>query len=249
MKKQAIILIMGVIILACIIGVGAYILTQPQYKTINMTGITIEVPTSDSTVNNNSVNYNKYNYQENNLSVKTWAYRDINDANRTAQAVLEIGTQYGLNMAQNVTYDNVSVANKSGTYSYYETDETNKCIILITGTNIDQVTHAVKSINKTGINPVGGNITLENLTNQTGNITNNTTVSNDNNNGQSTTQTTSKTSKKTSSSSNKPDYTDTDDYKKGYIDKNGYTTGKGQFQEAGLSPREQQKILQEIGDS
>lgn len=249
MKKQAIILIMGVIILACIIGVGAYILTQPQYKTINMTGITIEVPTSDSTVNNNSVNYNTYNDQENNLSVKTWAYRDINDANGTAQAVLEIGTQYGLNMAQNVTYDNVSVANKSGTYSYYETDETNKCIILITGTNIDQVTHAVKSINKTGINPVGGNITLENLTNQTGNITNNTTVSNDNNNGQSTTQTTSKTSKKTSSSSNKPDYTDTDDYKKGYIDKNGYTTGKGQFQEAGLSPREQQRILREIGDS
>ena len=197
MKKQAIILIMGVIILACIIGVGAYILTQPQYKTINMTGITIEVPTSDSTVNNNSVNYNTYNDQENNLSVKTWAYRDINDANGTAQAVLEIGTQYGLNMAQNVTYDNVSVANKSGTYSYYETDEQNKCIILITGTNIDQVTHAVKSINKTGINPVGGNITIENMINNT--TANNTTLSTDTTSTQKTSQATS--TKKSSSNS------------------------------------------------
>lgn len=70
----------------------------------------------------------------------------------------------------------MSVANKSGTYSYYETDEQNKCIILITGTNIDVVTHAAKSINKTGINPVGGNITLDNMTNQTNNTTTDTSI-------------------------------------------------------------------------
>lgn len=242
MRTKNIAIIVIAVILVCAVGAGVYFTLQPQYKTISMSGITIEVPTSNATVNNVSANYNTYDDQENNLSVKTWAYRDMNDVNGTAQAVLEIGTQYGSNLANNVTYDNVSVANKSGTYSYYETDETNKCIILITGTDIDQVTHAAKSINKTGINPVGGNITLENMTNQTDNITNNTTISNDNNKGQSTTRT-------KSSSSNKPDYTDTDDYKKGYIDKNGYTTGKGQFQEAGLSPREQQKRLQEIGDS
>ncbi|MDD6286337.1 MAG: hypothetical protein PUA60_06580 [Methanobacteriaceae archaeon] len=69
----------------------------------------------------------------------------------------------------------MSVANKSGTYSYYETDEQNKCIILITGSNIDAITHAAKSINKTGINPVGGNTTLANLT--LNNTTNNTTLS------------------------------------------------------------------------
>ena len=152
MRTKSIVVICAVIIVVCAIAVGAYYTLQPQYKTISMSGITLEVPNSNASVVNNSVNYNTYNDQENNLSVKTWVYRDVNDANGTAQAVLEIGTQYGLNMAQNVTYDNVSVSNKSGTYSYYETDETNKCIILITGTNIDQVTHAVKSINKTEIN-------------------------------------------------------------------------------------------------
>lgn len=174
MRTKNIAIIVITVILVCAIGVGAYFTLQPQYKTISMSGITIEVPTSNATVNNVSANYNTYDDQENNLSVKTWAYRDMDDVNGTAQAVLEIGTQYGSNIANNVTYDNVSVANKSGTYSYYETDETNKCIILITGTDIDQVTHAAKSINKTGINPVGGNITIANMTNQTNNTTNDT---------------------------------------------------------------------------
>ncbi len=197
MRIKNIAIIVVVVILVCAIGVGAYYMLQPQYKTISMSGITLEVPNSNASVVNNSVNYNTYNDQENNLSVKTWVYRDVNDANGTAQAVLEIGTQYGLNMAQNVTYDNVSVSNKSGTYSYYETDETNKCIILITGTNIDQVTHAVKSINKTEINPVGGNITLENMTNNT--TANNTTISSDTSTTQKTSQATS--TKKSSSNS------------------------------------------------
>jgi hypothetical protein len=197
MRIKNIAIIVVVVILVCAIGVGAYYMLQPQYKTISMSGITLEVPNSNASVVNNSVNYNTYNDQENNLSVKTWVYRDVNDANGTAQAVLEIGTQYGLNMAQNVTYDNVSVSNKSGTYSYYETDETNKCIILITGTNIDQVTHAVKSINKTEINPVGGNITLENMTNNT--TANNTTISSDTSTTQKTSQATS--TKKSSSKS------------------------------------------------
>ncbi|MDE4078670.1 hypothetical protein OTK55_06525 [Methanosphaera sp. Vir-13MRS] len=243
MRTKNMIIIVVAAIIICAIGVGAYYLTQSEYKTISMTGITIEVPNSDTTVNNNSANYNTYDDHDNNLSIKTWALRDLADANGTAQAVIDIGLQYGSNLAQNVTYNNVSVSNKSGTYSYYETDEQNKCIILITGTNIDAVTHAAKSINKTGINPVGGNTTLANLT--LNNTTNTTTLS-------TATPSSSKsqsTSKSRSSSSNKPDYTDTDQYKKGYIDENGYTTGKGQFQEAGLSPREQQKRLQEIGDS
>lgn len=228
----------------------AYILTQPQYKTIEMTGITLEVPNTNSMVQNNSPNYNTYNDQENNLTIKTWAYRDLSDVNGSSQAVVEMGAQLGSNMAQNITYENVSLYNKSGIYTYYETDESNKCIILITGSNIEQVVHAVKTINKTGIHPVGGNITLANLTNQTNNTTNNTTVSNDDgSSSQNTAQSTTNAKKKSTTSSSHTDYTDTDDYKKGYIDKNGYTTGKGQFQEAGLSPREQQKRLQEIGDS
>lgn len=175
MRTKNIIIIVVVAVIICTIGVGAYYLTQSEYKTISMTGITIEVPNSDATVNNNRANYNTYDDHDNNLSIKTWALRDLTDANGTAQAVVDIGLQYGSNLAQNVTYNNISVANKSGTYSYYETDEQNKCIILITGTNIDAVTHAAKSINKTGINPVGGNTTLTNLT--LNNTTNNTILS------------------------------------------------------------------------
>lgn len=174
MRTKKIIIIIIAAIIICAIGVGVYYLTQSEYKTISMSGITIEVPNSDATVNNNSVNYNTYDDHDNNLSIKTWALRDLSDANGTAQAVVDIGLQYGSNLAQNVTYNNISVANKSGTYSYYETDEQNKCIILITGNDIESVTHAAKSINKTGVNPVGGNTTLANLTLNNTTITNNT---------------------------------------------------------------------------
>ena len=157
MRTKSIVVICAVIIVVCAIAVGAYYTLQPQYKTITMSGITLEVPNSDAVVNNTSTNYNTYDDKDNNLSIKTWAYRDMNELNETAQAGWDIGTQYGSNLGQNVTYDNVSVSNKSGTYSYYEADIQNECIILITGTDIDQVTHVAKSINKTGINPVSGN--------------------------------------------------------------------------------------------
>lgn len=197
LRTKNIAIIIVAVILVCAVGVGAYFMLQPQYKTISMSGITLEVPNSNTAVNNTSTNYNTYDDQENNLSIKTWAYRDINETNETAQAGIAIGTQYGSNIGQNVTYDNVSLQNKSGTYSYYEMDMQNECIILITGTNIDQVTHAVKSINKTGINPVGGNMTIDNLTNNT--TANNTTIGTDAGSTQKTAQATS--SKKSSSKS------------------------------------------------
>ena len=62
--KNMIIIVVAAII--CAIGVGAYYLTQSEYKTISMTGITIEVPNSDATVN-----YNTYDDHDNNLSIKT----------------------------------------------------------------------------------------------------------------------------------------------------------------------------------
>lgn len=236
MRTKKIIIIIIAAIIICAIGVGAYYLTQSEYKTINMTGITIEVPNSDATVNNNSVNYNTYDDHDNNISIKTWALRDLSDANGTAQAVVDIGLQYGSNLAQNVTYDNVSVANKSGTYSYYETDEQNKCIILITGTNIDAVTHAAKSINKTGINPVGGNTTLANLTLNNTTVTNNTTLNTavaSNSKSQSTSKSSSGSSDDSSlramyeqehaDSSNPAAYEDYGSWKKGYYENQKYS--------------------------
>lgn len=53
MRTKNIIIIVVVAVIICTIGVGAYYLTQSEYKTISMTGITIEVPNSDATVNNN----------------------------------------------------------------------------------------------------------------------------------------------------------------------------------------------------
>ncbi|RAP44703.1 hypothetical protein [uncultured Methanosphaera sp.] len=194
MRTKSIVVICAVIIVVCAIVVGAYYTLQPQYKTITMSGITLEVPNSNAVVNNTSTNYNTYDDKDNNLSIKTWAYRDMNELNETAQAGWDIGTQYGSNLGQNVTYDNVSVSNKSGTYSYYEADIQNECIILITGTDIDQVTHVAKSINKTGINPVGGNLTLEN-------ITNNTTIINNTDNSQSTSTAATNTRKNAKTSS------------------------------------------------
>ena len=197
MRTKNIAIIIVAVILVCAVGVGAYFMLQPQYKTISMSGITLEVPNSNTAVINTSTIYTTYDDQDNNLSIKTWAYRDINDTNETAQAGIAIGTQNGSNIGQNVTYDNISLQNKSGTYSYYEADIQNECLILITGTNIDQVTHAVKSINKTGINPVGGNITIENMINNT--TANNTTLSTDTTSTQKTSQATS--TKKSSSNS------------------------------------------------
>ncbi|MDD6286338.1 MAG: hypothetical protein PUA60_06585 [Methanobacteriaceae archaeon] len=96
-KNIAIIVIVAAVL--CIIGIGAYYRTSSEYKTINMAGITIEVPNSDATVNNNTVNYNTYDDHDNNLSIKTWALRDLSDVNGTAQAVVDIGLHYGSNLA------------------------------------------------------------------------------------------------------------------------------------------------------
>lgn len=71
MRTKSIVVICAVIIVVCAIAVGAYYTLQPQYKTITMSGITLEVPNSDAVVNNTSTNYNTYDDKDNNLSIKT----------------------------------------------------------------------------------------------------------------------------------------------------------------------------------
>lgn len=59
-----------------------------------------------------------------------------------------MGTQLGENMGTNTTYKNITALNKSGTYTYYESDTENSCIILITSKNIDTIEHILKTIKK-----------------------------------------------------------------------------------------------------
>ena len=59
-----------------------------------------------------------------------------------------MGTQLEENMGTNTTYKNITLQNKSGTYTYYESDTINGCIILITSKNLDNIEHIIKTIKK-----------------------------------------------------------------------------------------------------
>lgn len=190
MRTKNIVVLLILVILLCTISAGAYYTLQPQYKTISMSGITLEVPSSNASVQNNSANYNSYSDSKNNLSIKSWSVRDTNDINGSLQAGWDIGTQQSSNIGSNITYDNISVYNKSGTYTYYEEDIQKNYMIVITGTDINQVTHAVKTMNKTGIPQIALNSSITNMTSQMKNtsindLSNNQEINkktNDNNN-------------------------------------------------------------------
>lgn len=205
MRTKNIALITIIIIIVCAIGISVY-MAQPHYKTITMTDITLEVPESNTAVINNSANYNTYDDKENNLTIKTWSNKDINDTNSSIQAGTDIGTQLGTNIGQNTTYNNITVYNKSGTYTYFEEDIQKQCIIIITGTDIDQVTHAAKTINKTNLQTnTNTNLTIQDIMNQTNNTNNTTIENNKDNTSKKTTATTKKQTTKSSSSSSSSD--------------------------------------------
>ena len=146
MDKKFSIGIMGIIILAVlIIGLFAF---MPHYKSIEMSGYTFEVPQSNVEVKNNTINYNTYLDTENDLNIKTWACKDINDVNGTLNASVDMGIQLGENMGTNITYNNFTAYNKSGTYTYYEPDVNNSCMILITSKNLKKKEHILKTMKK-----------------------------------------------------------------------------------------------------
>lgn len=197
MRKNMIAIILAVIILVVAIGAGTYALT-PKYKTIEMSGLTLEVPDTNTSVQNNSINYNTYDDRENNLTIKTWSNIDGNDINGSMQAGYDIGMQRGSNVGTNTTYDNVSVYNKSGTYTYYSENIEKQYMIVITGTDIEQVTHTAKSINDTILPQTNNtNITIQNLTEET----NNTTIGTDDTSSNKKSQTTASKKKSSASSS------------------------------------------------
>ncbi len=146
MRKKFSIGIIGIVIL--VIVIGCLFAFMPHYKSIEMSGYTFEVPDSNAEVKNNTINYNTYIDTEHDLNIKTWACKDINDVNGTLNASIDMGIQLGENMGTNVTYNNFTLYNKSGIYTYFESDINNTCMILITSKNINTIEHILDTMNK-----------------------------------------------------------------------------------------------------
>ena len=159
MREKNVLIIVIAIILLCVIGIGAYVSIQPNYKNITMSQMTLEVPESNVIVTNCSENYNIYNDTKNNLTIRSWSAKIANDPLDT-NASEEIGLQAGENFGVNTTYNNISVFNKSGTYTYFDIDMEKCCMIVITGNNVDDVVHAAKTINKSSVVLFDGSSTM-----------------------------------------------------------------------------------------
>ena len=162
MREKNVLIIVIAIILLCVIGIGAYVSIQPNYKNITMSQMTLEVPESNVIVTNCSENYNIYNDTKNNLTIRSWSAKIANDPLDT-NASEEIGLQAGENFGVNTTYNNISVFNKSGTYTYFDIDMEKCCMIVITGNNVDDVVHAAKTINKSSVVLFDGSSMSESL--------------------------------------------------------------------------------------
>lgn len=159
MREKNVLIIVIAIILLCVIGIGAYVSIQPSYKNITMSQMRLEVPESNVIVTNCSENYNIYNDTKNNLTIRSWSAKIANDPLDT-NASEEIGLQAGENFGVNTTYNNISVFNKSGTYTYFDIDMEKCCMIVITGNNVDDVVHAAKTINKSSVVLFDGSSTM-----------------------------------------------------------------------------------------
>lgn len=176
---------------------GAYAYMQPSYKAIEMSGYQLEVPNSDVSVKNTTSNYNQYRDSKNNLTIRTWAWKDTHDFNLNGS--VEIGEPWGKGISTtNATKDNISVYNKTGTYTYYDMDMTKGTMIVITTDNFNEIIHTLKTMNKSTITPADNNIISMTL--------NNTTEDNQTENNQTNTKSKAKSTtsskKKSTSSSN-----------------------------------------------
>ena len=93
MDKKITISVIVIVILALL--AGFFILT-PHYKEIEMSGYTFEVPDSNAEVKNNSISEVILDLDtENDINIKTWSCKDVNDINGTANASIDMETQLG----------------------------------------------------------------------------------------------------------------------------------------------------------
>ncbi len=193
-NRDAGLIIMIIVLMAAF---GAYAYMQPSYKAIEMSGYQLEVPNSDVSVKNTTSNYNQYRDSKNNLTIRTWAWKDTHDFNLNGS--VEIGEPWGKGISTtNATKDNISVYNKTGTYTYYDMDMTKGTMIVITTDNFNEIIHTLKTMNKSTITPADNNIISMTL--------NNTTEDNQTENNQTNTKSKAKSTtsskKKSTSSSN-----------------------------------------------
>lgn len=185
--KIAVIIVAVLIILA---SIGAYLALTPHYKSIEVNGYTIEVPENNVNVTSVNDNYKIYEDKEKNITIKSYAINNINETNYTAAE--EIINESKSDNGENCTYNNITLLNKSGTYTYFDINAYQ--IIEITGNNPDEITHLVKTLNKTEIKPSDENATID-LTTLSDDSTEN------NNTNTSTKKTTTKSSSNSKSSS------------------------------------------------
>ena len=201
MKQKIKLGIIILVVLALIGATSAYLLLTPQYSKVDMSGYSLEVPKSNVEVQQKTNNYNTYDDKTHNLTIKSWAWKNPDDLNLSGCE--EIGSQLANHTGQNCTYENVTMVNQSGTYTYY-TLNNERCILVITSNNLDEIVHIVKSIkestiklpedvNSTNITIITDiNILLQNNTNDTNNTTDT----------QTTTKKTTSTKKSSGSGSN-----------------------------------------------
>ena len=174
MRKKVIIAIIAVIIL--IAAISGYFLMQPQYKEIEMSGFTLEVPNSEAQVINDSKNYNTYTDEKNNLTIKTFTPLNINDFNSSIKAGEEMGKQLLEHPGQTVKVNGTELINDSGVYTYFSNDSNGYSLLLISSTDIDTILHIINTKKAPQLTVIGNN-TLNVSLNDT-NDTNDTNVQN-----------------------------------------------------------------------
>ncbi len=197
MRKKIIIGIIIAVILIIIAAISGYFLMQPQYKEIEMSGFTLEVPNSDAQVINDSKNYNTYTDEKNNLTIKTFTPLDINDINSSIKAGQEMGKQLSEHPGQTVIVNNTELINDSGVYTYFSNDTNGYSLILISSPDIDTILHIINTKKAPQLSIIGNNTLNVSL-----NDTNETNV-----------QTTQKSNYKSKSSSSSNDIPSEGTYK------------------------------------
>lgn len=196
MRNNFKILLIGLLAIVLVTSTSAFVLLTPSYKTIEVNGYQLEVPQSNTNVTSVNDNYKTYDDKEHNITIKSYAINNVNETNYTGAS--DVGAQVGSNIGQNTTIENKTVMNKSGEYTYY--DLSMYQMIVITSNNYDSISHILKTLNKTDIQPDTQNSTI-NLTSISSNNTtetNNTTTST---NTKTKTQTTKKSTSNTKKSS------------------------------------------------
>lgn len=207
MRQNIKLLMIAVVIIALLATISAYIALTPQYMTIDLNGYKLEIPKSDVNVTSVNDNYKIYDDKKDNITIKSYAINNVNESNYTG--ALEIMEQLKSDKGQNCTYNNITLRNDSGNYTYFDINDYQ--IIEITSNNLDYITHIVQSINKTEIKPQGNvTITLTNLTNDTSNDT--APQANAQTKNTTTTKKTSSSNTKSSSNSKSSSYASSDDY-------------------------------------